>query len=78
MALTLQQAHEELRHKTIRAIQEDTAVTWCHRAIAAASMGNDEDAKEYGHEAIEHAALSGSDQLLRWVRRTCAEAGIGL
>lgn len=76
MALTLEQATDELRKKTIREIQADTAITWCHRAVAAMNLGSEHDATEYAHEAIEHAALCGDGQLLRWVQRTVADNGI--
>lgn len=58
----------ELRSKSLQQIQVETALTWCGRACAASVLGHDRDAVEYGHEALEHAALSGSDVLLRDVR----------
>ncbi len=54
----------ELRKKTLHQIQVETAYKWSGRACAAALLGRMDDAEEYAHEAIEHAALSGDDQLL--------------
>lgn len=67
---------EELQKKTLRQIQVDTAYKWSGRACAAALMGRMDDAEEYAHEAIEHAALSGDDRLLAEVRRAHARFGI--
>jgi len=58
----------ELLKKTLNDIQKETAKVWMGRACAAALMGLHGDAKEYAHEAIEHAALSGDDMLLINVR----------
>ena len=66
----------ELRKKSLRQIQVETAYKWSGRACAAAMMGRMDDAEEYAHEAIEHAALSGDDRLLAEVRR--AHAGFGI
>lgn len=74
-------AAAELRHKTLRDIQIETALTWCGRACAAALSGTvngGADAIEYAHEAIEHAALSGSDTLLRDVRAELRRHGVFL
>lgn len=68
----------ELRRKGLRQIQFDTALVWCGRAIAAARLGEVDDAIEYAHEAIEHAALSGSDELLGTVREGLRREGIPL
>jgi hypothetical protein len=67
-SIDIAKATDELRRKTLRHIQVETALTWCGRACAAARLGLAADAKEYAHEAIEHAALSGSDELLDFVR----------
>ena len=67
---------EELQKKTLRQIQVDTAYKWSGRACAAALMGRMDDAEEYAHEAIEHAALSGDDRLLAEVRRAHARFNI--
>jgi hypothetical protein len=64
----LDKAESELVEKTLHDIQVETALTWCGRACVASRMGLHEDAKEYGHEAVEHAALSGLDDLLTTVR----------
>jgi len=66
----------ELRKKSLRQIQVETAYKWSGRACAAAMMGRMDDAEEYAHEAIEHAALSGDDRLLAEVRRAHARFGV--
>lgn len=72
----IDKAEGELAEKTLHDIQVETALTWCGRACAAARMGLDEDAKEYGHEAIEHAALADADRLLSAVRTALALHGV--
>jgi len=62
----------EIRQKSLTDIQRETALVWCGRACAARSLGKPGDAIEYGHEAVEHAALSGDDELLRRVREALA------
>lgn len=78
----LQAAIKELRTKTLRQIQIETAITWMYRCGAAKAIAGEyadqadlpqvmkytSDAGEYGHEALEHAALAGDDELLRIVR----------
>lgn len=64
----MDKALEELKDKDLNQIQVATALTWCGRACAAAEMGKDDDATEYAHEAIEHAALSGNDKLYKFVK----------
>ena len=66
----------ELQKKSLRQIQVDTAYKWSGRACAAAMLGRMDDAEEYAHEAIEHAALSGDDRLLAEVRRAHARFGV--
>lgn len=68
----------ELASKCINQIQVETALTWAGRACAAASLGLHADAREYAHEAIEHAALSGHDALLRDVRAALRDHGVVL
>ena len=83
----------ELQTKSLRTIQIDTAYTWCARACAAAQLAKLEptvsssypsgrvwleDAIEYGHESIEHAALSNDDSVLADVRQTMAQYGVPL
>ena len=68
----LDKASDELAEKTLHDIQIETALTWCGRACVAARLGLKQDAKEYAHEAIEHAALSGQDDLLAGVREALA------
>jgi hypothetical protein len=64
----VQKALVELGSKTLLDIQVETALTWCGRACAASQLGLHDDAIEYAHESIEHAALSGNEQLLRDIR----------
>lgn len=72
-------ALEELRSKTMSQIQFDTAITWATRAWAARVLANNAigtattvrwmlDAKEYEHEAIEHAALCGVEGAIDTVK----------
>lgn len=68
----------ELQKKTLHQIQVETAIKWCGRACAAAHMGRHDDAEEYAHEAIEHAALSGDDKLLRSIRGALSQFGVEL
>lgn len=58
----------ELQKKSLLEIQRDTALTWAYRAAAARELGLEHDAIEYQHEALEHAALTGSDDVLDVVR----------
>lgn len=64
-----QRALTELQTKSIEQIQSETAYIWAYRAWAARELGLTLDASEYFHEALEHAALTGSDDTLREVRR---------
>ena len=66
----------ELRVTSLQQIQVETAQVWCGRALAAQMLGLTADAIEYAHEAIEHAALSGDDALLRDVRAMLAAHGL--
>ena len=57
-------AQKELENKTIHDIQEETVYKWGSRALAAINKFDSDsnalwlfDAKEYYHEALEHAAL---------------------
>ena len=61
-------AEEELDHVTVHDVQIKTAYTWAGRAIVAARRGMHDDAHEYAHEAIEHAALTGDDRVLQEIR----------
>jgi hypothetical protein len=65
-------ALEELQQKPIEQIQRETALTWAFRAWAAKQLGLDRDYDSYRDEAIEHAALSGDDELLHAVRAIVA------
>lgn len=54
-------AFSELQRKTLHNIQVETAYVWAGRAIAAKKLNKLHDAQEYAHEALEHAALAGSN-----------------
>ena len=73
---SIEEGLAELRRKDLHTIQVETAIKWCGRACAAALLGRHDDAEEYAHEAIEHAALSGDDALLAAVRRAQRAHGI--
>lgn len=76
--LNLEKARKEMEGKSYSQIQTDTAWTWASRASVSyekvVSAEQDEKivfwtvAEELYHEAVEHAALSGSDSLLKSVR----------
>ena len=66
---------DELSKKSLRQVQIDTALKWTGRAVAAMKLGFFEDAHEYAHEALEHAALTGDDSLLRVVRAALKKSG---
>jgi hypothetical protein len=74
--LSLGNAINELSIKTITDIQEETAIAWTNRACAAMHLNKPDDAREYAHEAIEHAALTGSIVLINEVYVVLAEYGI--
>lgn len=68
--LNVEAAREELSNKSYHDVQVETAWKWASRACAAYEWVSDKSshaliswtvAEEYCHEAIEHAALSGSD-----------------
>ena len=65
-------AHEavvELHQKSLNAIQVETAFKWGGRALAARALGRPEqEVTEYAHEAVEHAALAESDNLLPYIK----------
>lgn len=64
-----EEALAELQEKGMRQIQVETAAKWCGRALAARMLGlSERDTTEFAHEAVEHAALSGDEQVLRTVR----------
>ena len=73
----IDKALTELCEKSLNDIQIETALTWCGRACAAAQL-KDPNATEYAHEAIEHAALSGHDFLLKNIRQALADNGVVL
>lgn len=72
MSLDINKAQEELKTKTYKDIQKQTAWTWASRAAASylAVVGETvtmnkvllvQVAEEYYHEAVEHAALYDDD-----------------
>jgi len=64
-------AFEELSVKTLRQIQQDTALTWAARFYAALRMGIPADeTEELRHEAVEHAALAGDIDLVQTLNAT--------
>ena len=70
-------ATQELSKKTLHEVQHQNALTWAGRACAAKVLGLPaEEAHEYAHEALEHAALTGDDDLLRLVRKVMASYGV--
>lgn len=69
-------AQTELAKKSLRVIQTDTAIKWLGRAIAAVRMGKTDDAHEYAHEALEHAALSDKPTLINDVRAILRKVGV--
>jgi len=74
----IERALREVRRKSLRQVQVETAQVWFGRAVAAAQLGHHEDAIEYAHEAIEHAALSGHDELLWAIREELRLHGLPL
>lgn len=71
-----EEALAELSEKSIEEVQIETALKWAGRACAAAELGLERDAHEYAHEAVEHAALTGDDDLLRSIRHELAQFGV--
>lgn len=80
-----QQALDELATKSLHDIQVETAYTWAYRAWAARAYAAKADSRatflkwmndstELEHEALEHAALSGDDDVLHKVRAIIASA----
>jgi len=71
----LAEAREEVLAKSHARIEEDTAWKWAARAIACHALWKEtredhwiEEAEDYRHEAIEHAAFA-NDGVLATVRR---------
>jgi len=64
----LQAALAELHQKSLAEIQKETALLWAYRAWAAYQLKLTADAVDYEQEALEHAALSGADDVLVQVR----------
>jgi hypothetical protein len=63
------EARRELASKTKKQIEWETALKWCGRACVAWDLGLHADAREYAHEALEHAAVHGDLALLNVVRQ---------
>jgi hypothetical protein len=60
---------KELQQKTLDDVQTETALKWCGRAVAAAHLNRPtREVTEYAHEAVEHAALAESDNLLPYIK----------
>jgi hypothetical protein len=76
LAQAIEAARAELARKGLRAVQTDTAIKWLGRAVVAKEQGKGEDAHEYAHEALEHAALSDRVSLIEDVRRSLRQIGI--
>lgn len=73
----VESALEELRSKSLKTIQCETAMKWAGRAIAAHFLNRPpEEVTEYAHEAVEHAALCGVDHVLGQIRAAFDEVGI--
>jgi hypothetical protein len=62
------EASSELARLSCQDIEIKSAIQWAGRAMAASMQGRHMVAEDYYHEAIEHAALSGDDELLRTIR----------
>lgn len=83
----IEKAKPVLAIKTLHDIQVETARTWAGRACAAALYAKKavkqeehrrwmEDAREYAHEALEHAALSGNIGLVVEVKEAIITCGV--
>lgn len=69
-------ALNELRRTRMHDIQRQTALVWYGRAIAAIKLGRPEDAREFAHESIEHAALSGDMRLVAELHQRLVSHGL--
>lgn len=76
MEESIEKALNELESKSLDQIQYETAINWCGRACAAVVLGKFTDAREYAHEAIEHAALSKTTGLLQSVYNILSAYGV--
>lgn len=65
-----------LRALIVKAESGDERCRDLAKRLMASAAGLPEDAKEYAHEAIEHAALSSEDDLLGRVRAALAFHGV--
>lgn len=62
----IDEALEELKEKTDQQVEQDTAIKWAARYLAAKQIDG-RDADRYRHEALEHAALAGKEFFNRLV-----------
>lgn len=69
-------AMADVQAKGLDQIQYETAWTWAARACAASTLGLSSDAREYAHEGLEHAALSGRPGLVEEVRAALLDYGV--
>ena len=76
LAEAIEAARKELARKGLRGVQTDTAIKWLGRAVVAMEQKKTEDAHEYAHEALEHAALAERASLIDDVRRSLRQIGI--
>ena len=72
----LDKAIADVSSKTLTQIQYETAWTWTARACVAAQLGKPEDAREYAHEGLEHAALSARPMFVDEIRAVLARHGV--
>src|SRR2546425_2306592 len=59
----ISEAAKELKAKSYEQIEQETAIKWAARAIAASNLGKLKEAENYRHEAVEHAAFVNSEFL---------------
>ena len=76
LELATLEAASELQRAPLKTIQIQTAIKWGGRAIAAQTMRRTQDAHEYAHEALEHAALAGDSDLLTLLSAVFRARGI--
>jgi len=69
-------ALRELRTMRAADVHRQTAKVWYGRVLAALRLGRREDAQEFAHEAIEHAALSGDMPLFAEIHHNLRAHGL--
>jgi hypothetical protein len=72
----IEAARSELKRSGMADIQRQTALVWYGRAVAAIELARPEDAREFAHESIEHAALAGDMSLVVELHRRLAAIGL--